>query len=143
MEDIKYLDIFKGLETEAFSVLKVPFKNKDLIQSVLYLSSTCDKLLLNYPIDKYYNSFMFLIDTKSKVIKTSIGHCTKSIHEISSMNMYTREGNEHTFFLSAGFVLDYFKQEKPKEGIDVKYSSNDNGLLEFTVKDLETLMELN
>lgn len=141
MDSTTYIDVYAGLEKNAFEVLKVPFKMKDLIQSVLYLSSSCNNVIENYFQDKYFNSFMFTIDVKTKSISASIGHCTKSTSYFSSSNACYLEENIAHFYLSTGFLLDHFNFKKPKEGLDLKYLSKESGTLTLTHKDLETLLQ--
>lgn len=146
MDKFKSSDISVGdrLDEDGFCIHNVMFTNRDLIQSILYISPFCWSVIQNKYNPTNINTFMITINREDEVIMLTPGRSTR-IAAHSQQISEVLENNDTkvlTFVVSTGFLLDTFKFCRPKESNDGKYIVEETGDLIMFRDDFEDLMKV-
>lgn len=141
-----YSDIKSFLDKDAFEVHGVMFSNRDLVQSLMYISPFCYSVVQNKYNPTGVNSFMITTNADEEIIMCTAGRHAKtrpSSQDTREMNtvMQHKETGAITFFFTTGYLFDNFRFQPPKPENDGKFILEQTGDLIVFKQDLEQLIK--
>ena len=136
-------DIFDYMDSSAFKIHGIEMTCRDVIQAVVYMNYVLYETIQD--TSSIFNLFAFEIDIDREVINCSGLHHAKLTSTVRGKNTirYDLKKNIKTFYLSTGFMKDYFETKEPKQDLDFhKYVFDEGQVFRVSAQDFEDLIKV-